>query len=236
MLQAPCPQCGAPLTFRSVGLPIIVCDYCRSTVMRTGDRLARTGSSSGVPETVSPLMIGTEGQDGDAPFTLIGRIRWLWGATPENDNVAQGCWTEWLMLYGDSSFGWLAEAGGRLMLSRRTAIHRNNGIVQTLHAGGAVAVGERCKIDGVVYRVNDARWAVSAGCDGEIPFAAPPGERIYSVDLAAGDGRFMSFQRHDDQVEAYAGQMVRLQQLKPRGLRELPGWQAPAWVQAQTAA
>jgi hypothetical protein len=236
MLNAPCPQCGAPLLFRSIGLPIIVCEYCRSTVVRSGDSLSRTGSSSGVPETITPLQLGTQGDDNGQAFTLVGRVRWLWGASPENGDIAQGCWTEWLMLYADSSFGWLAEAGGRLMLSRRITINGNNAILKAVARGERVAPGDRCKIDGVVYRVNDARWAVSAGCDGEIPFAAPPGERLFGVDLGTGDGRFLSMQRHGEQVEAYAGRLVSLRQLRPRGLRSLDGWQPPQWALADAPA
>lgn len=232
MLEAICPQCGAPLVFRSAGLPIIVCDYCRSTVMRTGDALSKTGSSAGVPEAASPLQLGVTGVDGDAPFTLVGRVRWLWGATPENGQVARGSWTEWLMLYGDSSFGWLAEAGGRLMISRRHTISANNKLLGHFTAGGAMRPGMDCEIDGTRFRVTDARPAVSAGCDGEIPFAAPPGETIFSVDLVSRDGRFAAFQRHGETVETYLGRTVTLQQLQPRGLRALPGWTPPDWATA----
>lgn len=235
MLEAPCPQCGAPLVFRSVGLPIIVCGYCRSTVMRIGDRLSKQGSSVSVPDSASPLQLGTTGMDLEQPFTLIGRVRWLWGIS-DADAVAKGSWTEWLMLYADSSFGWLAEAGGRLMLSRRTDISANNKILKALAGGGAIAPGDRCTIDGDGFRVTDARWAVSAGCDGEIPFAAPAGERMFGVDLVSGKGRFASFQRHEGQVETWIGRLVTLKQLKPQGLRDVPGWQPPHWAQAGSAA
>jgi hypothetical protein len=230
MLEAPCPQCGAPLTFRSVGLPIIVCDYCRSTVMRNGDALSKTGSSAGVPEAASPLQLGVTGvADGEA-FQLIGRVRWLWGATADNGQIAQGCWTEWLMLFADSSFGWLAEAGGRLMVSRRHQISANNMIFRALSDGEAVRPGQGCQIDGRRFTVIDVRHAVSAGCDGEIPFAAPPGETLFSVDLGGSKGGFASLQRHDGQVECYLGRTVRLAELRPQGLRAVPGWEAPAWA------
>lgn len=234
MLQAPCPQCGAPLVFRSAGLPVIVCDYCRSTVMRTGDALQRTGSSAGVPEAASPLQLGTTGTADGSTFTLVGRVRWLWGVGA--DGIASGCWTEWLMLHADSSFGWLAEAGGRLFVTRRTLISPNNNIMRRLWDGGSIEPGQTCMIDGARFRVSDARWAVSAGCDGEIPFAAPPGERLYGVDLVGPDGAFVSMQRHDRQVEAYRGRQVRLVELKPQGLRAVPGWPTPAWASAGTVA
>lgn len=234
MLEAPCPQCGAPLVFRSVGLPIIVCDYCRSTVMRTGSRLSRTGHSDGVPQAATPLQLGVTGTADGQAFTLTGCIRWQWGA--DAGGPAQGCWTEWLMLFSDSSFGWLAEAGGRLLVSRRQAISANNGVLRRLRDKGRVEPGDQCHIDGERFTVTDARAAVSAGCDGEIPFAAPPGERIFSVDLAGSRGGFASFQRHGDQLETYLGRGVRLADLDPRGLRPLPGWPTPAWAQAGTVA
>ncbi len=234
MLEAPCPQCGAPLHFRSIGLPIIVCDYCRSTVMRTGSRLNITGRSDGVPEAASPLQIGVTGQADGQEFTLVGRIRWLWGT--ENGSPAQGCWTEWLMLFADSRFGWLAEAGGRLLFSRRSDISPNNGVLGRLRDGGSIKPRHQCIIDGERYSVTDARFATSAGCDGEIPFAAPPGTRIFSVDLTGHKGGFASFQRHDNQIETYLGRPVRLADLMLRGLRPVPGWPTPAWAAAGTLA
>jgi len=230
MLEAPCPQCGAPLTFRSVGLPIIVCDYCRSTVMRTGSRLNATGRSDGVPEAATPLQIGVTGQVDGQGFTLVGRVRWQWGG--DAGAPVQGCWTEWLMLFDDSSFGWLAEAGGRLQFSRRSDISPNNGVLGRLRDGGSIEPRNQCLIDGERFTVTDARFATSAGCDGEIPFAAPPGTRMYSVDLTGHKGGFASFQRLDSQIETYLGRIVQLRDLAPRGLRPLSGWPTPAWAEA----
>lgn len=230
MLEAPCPQCGAPLHFRSAGLPVIVCAFCRSTVMRHGETLSRVGESAALAAAVSPLCLGAEGRDRDDRFALIGSIRWLWGATPENDHVAQGSWTEWLMLYADGRHGWLAEAGGRLMVSRRLVGYRNNGIVRALVGGKAVGIGTDSTLASINFKVADARPAVSAGCEGELPFAAPAGETLYGVDLVSRNGDFASIQRHGKTVSVYLGRYVRLRDLDMVGLTTPPGWTPPAWA------
>lgn len=236
MPGAACPQCGAALTFRSVGLPVIVCAFCRSTVLRSGEDLTRLGESASLPETATPLQLGSSGRDGSQAFTLIGSVRWLWGAAPDNNHVAQGVWTEWLMLFDDGGHGWLAEAGGRLMLTRRSRADDRNALVAALRQGGAIKPGTRAQFGKIGYRVIDARPAVSAGCDGELPFAAPPGETMFGVDLAGADGSFASVQRHKDSIEVYLGRYVRLRELAPRGLRAVPGWAAPGWAASGRAA
>ena len=39
--RAACPNCGAPVEFRSAAAPFAVCGFCRSTVVRAGDELRK---------------------------------------------------------------------------------------------------------------------------------------------------------------------------------------------------
>lgn len=219
MLDTTCPNCGAPLRFRSADLAVKVCDYCRSTVVRSGEELALVGSAAAVPDDVSPLQIGVRGRDGEAGFELVGRVRWRW---------ADGGWNEWLMLFGDGSHGWLGESMGRYMLLRPASA--TGDVAERLSAGLAVSPGMTALIDGAEYAVSDARPVTVAGSEGELPTPAPIGTQAVSVDLNRPDGRTASIQNEAGAVLAYAGRYVTLADIAATGLRSFEGWPMPRYA------
>ncbi len=194
--------------------------------MRSGDDLSLTGVAATVPETITPLQLGSSGHFDDQRFELIGRVRWQW----MSEGRVGGAWIEWLALFNDGSHGWLAEAMGRFMMTRRIDPLPGDPIVDAVAAGGKVIPGALMELAGIGYRVTDARAATAVGSDGELPFAAPAGEALFSVDLANGSGGCASVQRHGSSVSAYAGTAVKLVDLAPRGLRSLDGWTRPVWA------
>ncbi len=218
MQVASCPNCGAELRFRSVGLPVKVCEFCRSTVLRRGEQLELAGTAATVPDDVSPIRIGTTGSDGDRRFEVVGRVRWRW---------SDGAWSEWLLLFGDGSHGWLGEASGRFMLlAEQGAIAASSDLPDRMR-DGRVIVGQQATIDGTDYQVNDVRTITCIGSEGELPFAAPAGLEALSVDLLRGDGRCASVQREGEAVSVYTGRYVGLADLDPRDLRAIEGWPMP---------
>lgn len=222
MVEANCPNCGALAVFRSPALPVKVCDYCRSTLVRSGEHLAALGKVAQVPEDVSPLQIGSCGTDGDHRFELIGRVRMRW---------ADGGWNEWATLYDDGTTGWLGEAMGRYMLLRAVEHGANRtGAVQRIRDGLDVPVGTEATIDRVRYRVSDVKRATFDGSEGELPFSTPAGTDILSVDLMAPDGSCASIQKDRGDVGVYAGRYVTLADLRATNLRRFDGWPLPAWA------
>lgn len=222
MFEANCPNCGAAAVFRSPGLPVKVCDYCRSTLVRSGEHLAALGKVAVVPEDVSPLQIGSRGTDGDHGFELIGRVRMRW---------ADGGWNEWSTLYDDGTTGWLGEAMGRFMLLRAVDHGANRtGAVQRVRDGLDVPVGTDATIDRVRYRVSDVKQATFDGSEGELPFSTPTGTAILSVDLMAADGRCASIQKDRGDVGVYTGRYVSLFDLRATNLRRFDGWPLPVWA------
>ncbi|SFR84632.1 DUF4178 domain-containing protein [Sphingomonas jatrophae] len=224
-MDAPaCPNCGAPLAFRSAALPVKVCDFCRSTVIRRGPALELAGEAATVPEGVSPLQIGTTGTATGRPFELVGRVRWRW---------TDGAWSEWLMLFGDGSHGWLSESSSRWMMLPREGRAADVPDLVARMRGGAVKPGLRVMLDGSAYEVNDARIVTCLGSEGELPFAAPAGLEMFSVDLIGHDGRCASVQIEDiDKPAVYLGRYVALADLKPRNLRTIEGWPVPDFARA----
>ena len=194
--------------------------------MRDGEALSLMGVAASLPDSISPLQIGTTGRHESRPFELIGCVRWQWS----DAGLVMGGWTEWLALFADGSHGWLAEAMARYMLTRRIEPLPGDPVVAAVAAGDAVVPGEEVMLAGRRYTVTDARAATAVGSAGELPFAAPKGETLFGVDLVDSAGGCASIQRHEGVTTAYAGRAVTLAGLELRGLRAIEGWTAPAWA------
>lgn len=220
MLETNCPQCGAALAFRSADLAVKVCDYCHSTIVRRGDVLENVGKAAEVPDDVSPLQLGVRGRDGEAPFELVGRVRWRW---------SDGAWNEWCALFADGGYGWLGEASGRLMLLRRT-LKADGSAVANLLAGRPVKPGQKAKIEGDDFIVVDVREVTCVGAEGELPDPTPIGTTGVSIDLQRRDGRAATLQREGEAVSAYHGRYVTLADIRATGLREFEGWLLPRYA------
>lgn len=220
MLKVPCPNCGAEVTFRSPALPNRVCDYCRSIIVRSGGGIEKVGEAAVLPFDVSPIMIGTQGRFEGKGFEVVGRVRWGW---------TDGSWNEWLLLFDDGSDAWLGEAMGQFMLLRERPIGDiQDEAVRRLIAGETVPIGTEVQIDGGTLIVSDARNATCIAAEGELPFSAPAGWTIFSVDFRSTSGRCASLQREETLSSFYDGRYVTLAELAPRGLRAIEGWQMPA--------
>ncbi len=219
MQSVACPNCGAEVSFRSPALPVKVCDYCRTLVVRANESAEAMGEAAVLPFDVSPIQIGTEGRCFDQPFQIMGRVRWAW---------ADGAWNEWLMLLGDGRHAWLGEAMGQFMALREVTLSGSAAqVIRRLVNGTAVRPGETGNIAGHSYEVADIRDIDCIGCEGELPFTAPAGWQALSVDFRNRDGRCASFQKDGHGSSLYVGHYVTLATLQARNLRPLPGWTLP---------
>ena len=222
MLTVACPNCGAPVTFRSPALPSRVCDHCQTIVVRSGQNVEAVGKAAALPFDVSPIQIGTSGTFESHGFEVIGRVRWGW---------TDGSWNEWLLLFADGSHGWLGDAMGQFMLLRERplgAIESRN--LLAIASGKKAKPGQEAQIDGTKYYVGDAREVVLLAAEGELPFVPKPGWRLYSVDLRGRAGECATLQRDEKEASFYVGRYVRLSELAPRGLRKFDGWALPAYA------
>lgn len=216
-----CPQCGAPVAFRS-SLPTRVCDYCRSLLVREGEGLRRIGEVAAVPDDVSPLQLGVRGRFDGRSFELVGRVRWRW---------TDGAWNEWYAAADDGSFLWLGEATGRYMLlasaedsGMRTRAYRK------IAEGGEPIVGDEAQIAGTSYLIADVRHAECVASEGELPTPTPSGSKALSVDLMARDGRCATIQREGVETNLYTGRYVTLADIAATGLRRFDGWPMPRYA------
>ena len=221
MLKVSCPNCGSEVVFRSAALPVRVCDYCQSTLVRSDQGVREVGKTASLPFDVSPVQIGTRGEFEGQSFEVIGRVRWGW---------TDGSWNEWLLLFADGAHAWLGEAMGQFMLLwERPVEDLTGGTFQRLIRGDTVDVGAEAQLDGETLVAADMRSASCLAAEGELPFTAVAGWSITSVDFRSPGGRCASLQRDEDGAHFYDGRYVTLAELSPSNLRPIEGWRMPAY-------
>ena len=222
MLSVNCPNCGAEIVFRSPALPVKVCGYCRTAVTRIDEGVRAAGEMAVLPFDVSPIRIGTRGSFEAQGFEVIGRVRWAW---------IDGAWNEWLLLFADGRDAWMGEAMGQFMLLFEKPLKGSLAkVVSRLAQGGDAVIGEDATIDGIDYQVADIKDARCVACEGELPFTAPAGWTVKSVDFRSATGACASFQHDGKEASLYTGRYVRLAELKPQDLRPLDGWTIPVFA------
>ncbi|MGO9066054.1 MAG: DUF4178 domain-containing protein [Myxococcaceae bacterium] len=175
-VSSSCPQCGAPLRFGGASSLAAVCAYCRFAVLRTGARLDVAGKVPDLVATDTRLSIGTAGKAQGRTFTLLGRLQLSQG---------EAVWNEWYGSFGDTSWGWVAEAQGRLYVT-----------FPVLGAAGlpplsALRPGADIRLPGlgraVVDEVNTARLV---SFEGELPVRPELGEQWHYADCSTEGGGF----------------------------------------------
>jgi Domain of unknown function (DUF4178) len=205
--RAACPNCGAPVDFLSAASSSAVCSFCRSTLVRDGDALRRTGQSAELFDDHSPLQLGAGGRYQGMPFTLVGRLQYAY---------AEGTWNEWHALFDSGRSGWLSEDNGRYVFSFEAPL------TGEVPAAAELLPGERRLVGGAAWNVASVTQAHLLAAQGELP--TPPrleGEFIVA-DLRNERGEVGTLDYGDPQRIGWsAGRSVALAELSISGLREV---------------
>ena len=210
-----CPECGAPAPFRGTAVSL-VCEYCGSTVVRTGVNLTLIGKVSALLDNGSPIVLGAKASFDKVPFEVVGRLQLRHG---------RGTWNEWFINFADGGVGWLSDAQGSYAITRP----REKSIVAgKVPAYSGCALGQPIVVQGVPYVPVERRVASYQGAEGCLPFAAVPGDRYYSVDLRGHDGEFMTLDYGERPAHReptlYMGHAVDLLAIGLHPLRKFAGW------------
>lgn len=165
--RALCPNCGAPVEFRSAASASAVCSFCRSTLVREGEALRRIGVSAELFDDHSPLRLGAGGRYRDpsadgyvgrspegAAFTLVGRLQY---------GYEGGTWNEWHALFDNGRSGWLSEDNGRYVFAF-DAPPRGE-----VPPADELTAGERRLVDGRPWSVASVTRAKLLAAEGELP-------------------------------------------------------------------
>lgn len=152
--RAACPNCGAPVEFRSAASAFAVCSFCKSTVVREGDALRKIGEAAELFDDHSPLQIGAAGTYQGAAFTLVGRLQYRY---------AEGTWNEWHALFDSGKSGWLSDDNGRCVIAFEARLEGAAPSAASLRAGAPVVIG------GQPWTVASVTTATLIAAQGELP-------------------------------------------------------------------
>ena len=165
---APCPGCGAPVSFASAQSTHAVCGYCQSSIVRSGEVLSRIGKMAELFDDHSPLQLQASGRwDGQA-FTLVGRLQYKY---------AEGTWTEWHALLADGRSAWLSEDNGAYVfaLPQQTT--------SAMPAPERFKLGASTRINGDSFSVASNQQVLLLSAQGELPHLPALGEPFAMVEL-----------------------------------------------------
>jgi ribosomal protein L37AE/L43A len=203
--RAACPGCGAPVEFRSAQSLYAVCSFCRSTVVRQGETLARVGRMAELFEDHSPLQLLVTGRWQDQAFALVGRLQY---------RSPSGAWTEWIALFDNGTQGVLGEDNGAYVFSFPATIGREAPPAPSLRVGATTAIA------GEPFEVASNEQVALISAQGELPKLPPLGRPFAMVELRSADGEVLSLDYSGQPPQFTRGRSVRLDDLRLAGLRE----------------
>lgn len=222
--QIHCPSCGAPAPFRGTAVSL-VCEYCNSTIVRTGVDIRMVGKVSALIDNGSPVILGSRGRFKGVPFEVAGRLQ---------VSYARGTWNEWFVNFADGTVGWLADAQGQFSIVRPKDASIVAGRVPPFNA---LAINAALTIENTPAVVVDRRGASYKGAEGILPFEAEPGMTFFGADLRGFNGEFISLDYgtspdHNNPIP-YVGEAIDLNTVGLHPLRQFKGWRRPGPPSAQ---
>ena len=213
--RAACPNCGAPVEFRSPASAFAVCSFCRSTLVREGDALRKIGESAELFDDHTPLQLGASGKYQGTPFTLVGRLQY---------GYAGGTWNEWHALFDSGPeggrSGWLSEDNGRYVVAfDLPADMAAPG--SALPAAENLTVGGRLTIGAEVWSVASVTTANLVAAQGELPARPPLDHGFIVADLRNPRGEVGTLDYSEPARPGWSvGRSVAISELAMTGLAE----------------
>ncbi|MEM1029480.1 MAG: DUF4178 domain-containing protein [Myxococcota bacterium] len=208
--QATCPSCGAGVTFKFAGARSVVCDYCRSVVVRT-DRggVEAQGRMADLLQVPSTMPYGAEGHWGGEYFEVTGRVQMDRAGAPGAP------WEEMIVWFPrEDRTTWVAYAQGRWYATSEDPNPPPLPPAGTLRVGQQVDLGQH----GLFVAQEIAQRRVVSG-QGSLPSVPKPGVVTQYVDLSGPKGGFATIDYGDGTAAPtlYVGRMF-----DPKGV-ELAG-------------
>ncbi len=221
--QAPCPNCGAPMTFKFAGAKAQVCKYCKFLVARTDRGLAKVGQVADLVEIPSPLSLGATGYWNGKRFEIEGRVQL------DRVGAASAPWQEFALVLQDTDETfWIAYAQGRWYWTREVPGFTELPPLGRLRPGAQLQLPHA---GGITVSEIGRRTVVSA--EGELPFVAAPGGVTPYADFTGPNGVFGTMDYGDGQ--SIPPKLFVGQQFDPAGFK-LDSGQPLEVTQAQVEA
>ena len=154
-----------------------MCGYCQSTVVRSGDKLARIGKMAELFDDHSPLQLQASGvwnRGGvKTAFTLVGRLQYKYG---------EGTWTEWHAVLVDGTSAYLSEDNGSYVFTTPLAAQ-----LDVPEAAG-FQLGKSMRLNGRAFSVAANQTVSLISAQGELPHLPKLGEPFVVVELRSEGG------------------------------------------------
>ncbi len=206
--NALCPSCGGPVEFRAGASVMLVCPYCRSTLLRSAEKVESIGKMAELIEDFSPIQLGTEGQFRNRHFTVIGRTQMRYES---------GVWNEWYLLFDDQKDGWLSDANGEYTVS---FVEPSSEAIPPFEQ---LRPGEMLNLAGQAFTISNLERAICVSGQGELPFKVGAGFEAPVVDARFGS-IFATIDYSESPPLIFIGESVERESLKLVNLRQdVPG-------------
>lgn len=203
-----CPSCGAKVPVYSATSALVVCEYCKSTLIRSGESAVDSGMKSALIEDFSPIQLYTSGVVHGKPFTIIGRIQ---------IQYERGYWNEWYAMFADGSYGWLGDFSGEYTFTTLASSTQSMPEFKNIRAANTSVQYEKKS-----FLASDVREAksIKANAQGELPFKLNADEPVVAADFRYRD-EFMTLDYSLDRSKPliYHGKAVLLDNLHCQNLR-----------------
>jgi hypothetical protein len=207
---ASCPNCGATISFRWSSAVQTTCEFCRSILVRHDVNLEKVGVVSDLPETSTPIQLGSEGTYDGKAFVVVGRIVY---------EYERGGWSEWYCV-GSSDGLWLSDAQLEYTVSREATPD------ELLPPSASLRAGRTLRAAGTELTVTTLTRARYRGVEGELPFEYWNKDEVLFADLGAAEGRFGTIDYSETPPLLFVGEYVSWDALRLRNVREFDGWPA----------
>jgi DNA-directed RNA polymerase subunit RPC12/RpoP len=194
--QYNCPSCGAPLPQKFRYTRLLVCDYCKSTILLNADSLQCLQEKVLLTDYHSLIKLHSFFFWNQTKMEVIGRIRYQYDS---------GFWDEWLLLDTANSYEywWLHEDEGDFTMF----IENPEEMIENFYRYDELKVGAEVRINNTnllnVFLCEKSEASVM-GYEGEIPYPVRTGEKIYYVDGFCG-GKIVSLEFIDKKCYVYIG-------------------------------
>ena len=210
MVKLECPNCAAPLKFKSQSTVFAVCPYCQATIVRHDVDLEKIGEMADLQDSMSIFQMGTTGKWDKNKFEIIGLSKIKYD---------EGYWNEWYLWFKNGKEAWLAEAQGELALNMPTRLPINLPPLDELAVGMDINFPQ-----GGIFQVDDIRHIECIGSMGELPYPAMVGRKAVTVDLVNKKGEFACLDFSEEGIAAYLGTYAEFDELALKNLRQLEDW------------
>ena len=180
-----CPSCGAEIDADQQYAHMVVCEYCRSSVILDKEAAKLSGKMAVLPRPHSPLYVGGSGRVRGHRFRVLGRVRY---------GYSQGYWDEWYLALEDGTTAWISEDERELTLERLKVDETPSIQYNDVQPGDNVKIGKK------TLQVDEKNVAQCEGAEGQLPFPIQLGEKVPFLDLS--DGKNFATIEYDNEETA----------------------------------